>query len=63
MMFYLPKDTDKRSKLDDLVKKLAKKLPGMLFLALDDRKPVATAEIRRFDPFVWMLNKAEGGNS
>ena len=63
MMFYIPEGDDKRLKLDELVKELSGKLPGMLFLALDARKSVATAEIRRFDPFVWMLNKAEGGNS
>lgn len=63
MMFYLPKGKEDRTKFDELIKKLAKKIPGMLFLALDATKSVAANEIRCFDPFVWMLNDAEGGRS
>lgn len=55
MMFYLPKSEGDREALTGLIEKLKKKLPGMLFLALDGDKSTAKAEIKRFQPFVWML--------
>lgn len=60
MIFYLPEAKDDHVALSALVDRLKKKLPGMLFLALDKKASVAKAEIRRFGPFIWMLPAEEG---
>lgn len=55
IMFRNPKSKEGKTALSELVKKLQKKLPGMLFLTLADDKKTMNSEIERFHPFVWML--------